>query len=303
MKTLVIIDGNAAMHRAYHAMPPMRTPVGEPIAAVHGFISMILGVIEKFNPTYLAVAWDRPEKTHRQEKLGTYQANRVPVDTDLLCQFDKAREVLDSMKIPYYSAPGYEADDVIGTLAIKVFETIDKEIHEIIIVTGDRDILQLVNDKVKVYMPIKGMSEGRLMDESAVLEKMGVLPKNIVDYKALVGDSSDNYSGVPGIGPKTALQLINRYHTFHNIYNHLGDIPKKQSEKLEKGKGAGELSFDLATIVKDCDFTFSVSDMEKWDVDSKESLLLLETYGFKSLPERVKKLGQKLDHSKQGSLF
>jgi DNA polymerase-1 len=300
-KKLVLIDGNAAMHRAYHAMPPMRTPDGEPIAAIHGFVSMLLGIIEKFDPMYLSVAWDRPEKTHRQEKLASYQAQRPPMESDLSTQFEKARAVLEAMNIKDYSVVGYEADDVIGTIAKRARE--DQKVDEVIIVTGDRDILQLVDNKVKVYMPIKGMSEGRVMDTSAVKEKMGVLPKNIVDYKALVGDSSDNYPGVPGIGPKTALDLINTFGAYSKIYENLRKLPKNQAEKLEKGKESGDLSYDLATIVTDSEVPFTFSEMADWNIDSPKVMSLFETYGFKSLPERVKKLGHKLDVDKQQSLF
>lgn len=297
MTKLVLIDGNAILHRAYHAMPPMRTPMGEPIAAVHGFVSMLLLIIERLKPTHLAVCFDRAEKTFRQEKLETYQSHRLALEPDFSSQFQKTYDVLTAMKIPQYSLAGYEADDMIGTIAVSA------NVDEVVIVTGDRDILQLVNDKVKVYLPIKGMSEGKIFGEQEVLEKMEVVPKNIVDYKALVGDASDNYPGVPGIGPKTAVGLINTYGGFHEIYNHLDELPKKQAEKLEKGKESGELSYELATIVKDCDIKFDLVECAKWDIDSPEAMKLFEEFGFKSLPERVKKLGQMLDQLKQGSLF
>ncbi len=297
MTKLVLIDGNAIIHRAYHAMPPMRTPKGDSISAVHGFISMLLGIIEKLAPTHIAICWDRPEKTFRQIKSASYQSHRPALDSDFTSQFQKTYDVLTAMKIPQYSLAGYEADDLIGTIAACA------NVDETIIVTGDRDILQLVNGHVRVYMPIKGMSEGKLYGEQEVLERMEVLPKNIVDYKALVGDPSDNYPGVPGIGPKTAVNLINIYGSFHEIYKNLDEIPKKTAEKLEKGKESGELSYELATIVKDCKVDFDLEKCAKWHIDSLEGMKIFEEYGFKSLPERVKKLGQKLSQEKQGSLF
>lgn len=325
MTKLILIDGNASLHRAYHAMPPMRSPSGEPVAAVHGMVSMLLVLIERLSPTHIAVCFDRAEKTFRREKLETYQSHRPAMEDDLSSQFQKAYDVLKAMKIPQYSLAGYEADDMIGTIAEKAagLQTTDNSkdkkavvskqslalqasrlaVDEVIIVTGDRDILQLVNDRVKLYMPVKGMSEGKLYGDNEVMERLGVLPKNIVDYKALVGDPSDNYPGVPGIGPKTALTLINQYGSFHEIYNHLDELSKNVAAKLEKGKASGELSYELATIVRDCDISFDLKEASLWDIDSPEALKLFESYGFKSLPERVRKLGSKLDQDKQQSLF
>lgn len=312
MSKLILVDGNAAIHRAYHAMPPMRSPKGEPVSVVHGVVSMLLVLIERLNPTHIAFCFDRPEETFRKKKLETYQSHRPPMEADLSSQFQKVYDCLTAMKIPQYSLAGFEADDMIGTIAEKVVGSMPqdvggKEIHptdtEVIIVTGDRDILQLVNDHVKLYMPVKGMSEGKLYGDAEVMERLGVLPKNIVDYKALVGDPSDNYPGVPGIGPKTALTLINQYGSFHEIYKHLDEISKNVAAKLEKGKASGELSYELATIVTDCDISFDIKEASQWDIDAPEALAIFEEYGFKSLPERVKKLGSKLDQSKQGSLF
>jgi DNA polymerase I len=322
MSKLVLIDGNAAIHRAYHAMPPMRSPKGEPVSVVHGVISMLLVIIERLSPTHIAFCFDRPEQTFRQKKLETYQSHRPPMEEDLSSQFQKVYDCLTAMQIPQYSLAGFEADDMIGTIAEKVVGSILQDVgsnrsknshptsyhipptvSEVVIVTGDRDILQLVNDKVKLYMPVKGMSEGKLYGDDEVMERLGVLPKNIVDYKALVGDPSDNYPGVPGIGPKTALTLINQYGSFHEIYKHLSEISKSTAAKLEKGKTSGELSYELATIVKDCDISFDLKEASVWDIDTPEVLKIFEEYGFKSLPERVKKLGQKLDQDMQGTLW
>lgn len=297
MTKLVLIDGNAVLHRAYHAMPPMRSPKGEAVSAVRGFVSMLLVIIEKLKPTHLAVCFDRPEKTFRQEKHAAYQSHRPALDPDFSSQFQKTYDVLTAMKISQYSLAGYEADDVIGTIAKEA------NVNEIVVVTGDRDMLQLVDEKVKLYMPVKGLSEGKLYSDAEVLERMEVLPKHIVDYKALVGDPSDNYPGVPGIGPKTAVMLINKYGSFENVYNHLDELPKKLAEKLEKGKADGQLSFELATIVCDCDIAFNLGEAAKWDIDSKEALALFDQYGFKTLTERVIKLAKVWDGQMQGTLF
>src|SRR3989344_3525742 len=201
MNKLVLIDGNAILHRAYHAIPPLTSRTGEPINAVYGLVSMLLKTIDDLKPSHLAVCFDRPEPTFRKKIYQAYQAQRPETEESLSSQFAKAKEVLDSMRIKIFEMPGYEADDLIGTIAEK-----SVKINEVVIVTGDRDILQLVDDrkKIRVFMPIVGLSNGRVFKEEDVFSKLGVLPNQIIDYKALVGDASDNYPGVFGIGPKTA---------------------------------------------------------------------------------------------------
>src|SRR3989338_3730436 len=206
-RKLILIDGNAILHRAFHALPPLTTKKGEPINAVYGLVSMLVRIILDLNPTHIAVTFDRKEKTFRQKEYINYQSHRPEMDDDLSIQFQKARDFLSAAKIPFYSVAGFEADDVIGTLATGAV----KENFEVNIVTGDRDILQLVEKGIKVYMPVKGVSEGKLYGEEDVIDRMGCLPSQIVDYKALVGDSSDNYPGVPGIGAKTASGLLKKY--------------------------------------------------------------------------------------------
>lgn len=298
MSKLLIIDGNAIMHRAFHAMPSITTKSGEPINAVHGMASMLLKVITDLNPDLIMVAFDEKEKTFRQKELPSYQAQRPPLPDELASQFEKARDFLKAAGIPIYSKPGFEADDVIGTIATK-FD------GEVVILTGDRDILQLVDDSknIRLYMPIAGLSNAKLFGEAETFERMGVSPKQIPDYKALVGDASDNYFGVPGVGPKTASSLLAKYESLENIYKNLGDIPEKQREKLINGKDSGDLSYKLATIVLDVPLNLSFENMSKWDIDSDEVIALFESYGFKTLTERVKRVGKELDGRKQASLF
>lgn len=298
MSKLLIIDGNAIMHRAFHAMPPITTTAGEPINAVHGMASMLLKVITDLNPDLITVAFDEKEKTFRQKALPSYQAQRPPLPDELSSQFNKARDFLSAAGIPVYSKPGYEADDVIGTIATK-FD------GEVVILTGDRDILQLVDDdkKIKLYMPIAGLSNAKLFGEAETFERMGVAPEQIPDYKALVGDASDNYFGVPGIGPKTASSLLLKYKTFENVYKNLHELPEKQRDKLNNGKESGELSYKLATIVLDVPLDFSFENMSGWDIDSEKVISLFEKYGFKTLTERVKKVGKEIDGRKQATLF
>ena len=249
---LVLIDGNAVMHRAYHALPgSLTTKSGEPINAVYGFVSMLLRVIQDLTPTHLAVCFDRPEPTFRKQEYKEYQSQRPEMEDDLSVQFEKVQEVLAAMEIPVYSKAGYEADDVIGTISKRAVG--EGVIDEVVIVTGDRDILQLVNGRVRLYMPAGGLKDGVLMDGKSVVEKLGVMPEQIVDYKGLVGDPSDNYPGVAGIGPKTAVGLIGKYGTVENIYEHLGEIGAGVAKKLEANREGAEISKRLAKIVTDVD--------------------------------------------------
>ncbi len=297
MAKLILIDGNAILHRAYHALPTtLTTNDGKPINAVYGFVGILLRLITELNPTHIAVAFDTPKPTFRHSEYVGYQAKRPRMDSDLGSQFEIVYKVLESMDIPIYKMPGYEADDVIGTVSTQCKENI-------VIVTGDRDILQLVeDDRVKVYMPTKGL-EGKLYAESDVKERMGVTPNQIVDFKALAGDSSDNYPGVPGIGPKTASNLITKYHTLENIYKNLNDIPERVSKKLAEGAESAGVSKKLATIVRGVPITFHSKDAVKWDVDSEATLKLFEKIGFKTLTKRVKEVGAKIDSEKQMKLI
>src|SRR3989344_870717 len=288
MSKLVLIDGNAILHRAYHALPPLTTKKGEPINAVYGLASMLLRVIQDLKPTHIAVCFDRKEPTFRHEALKEYQAQRPTMDKELSGQFEKAKETITVMNIPIFEKAGYEADDLLGSIAEQGQRAKDKEqrIDETIIVTGDRDILQLVNAKVKVFLPVRGLSEGKLFGVEEVKEKMGVNPVQIIDYKALVGDASDNYKGVPGIGPKTAINLLKKYGTFENIYEKLDDIPTATREKLIAGKDSGELSYKLAKIVTDMPIEIDYDSMKNWRVDDNEVLNLFSEFGFKTLTKR-----------------
>jgi DNA polymerase-1 len=297
---LVIFDGNALMYRAFHGMPPLTSnKTGEPIGAMYGLVSMLINIVENLKPTHIIFCFDEKEKTFRNELLPTYQSQRPETPSELIPQFQKARDFLESVNIPVYSKSGYEADDVIGTFATKL--TVD----EIVIVTGDRDILQLVDDEknIKLFMPIGGLSNGKIFSEKETVERMGVLPNQIPDYKALVGDPSDNYFGIAGIGPKTASSLLTKYKTLGDIYEHISEIPEKLQTKLLEGKESAYLSYKLATIVRDVPFKFDIEDANKWDLISENVLKLFEEYGFKTLTARIKALGKKIEDEKQGQLF
>lgn len=234
MNRLVLIDGNAILHRAYHAIPPLTAPDGSVVNAVYGFATMLMKIYENLTPSHMAVAFDRAAPTFRKKLFDGYQSKRPEMDKDLVSQIDRVHELVESFGIPIFEKDGYEADDVIGTLASKAHQ-------QVIIVTGDRDILQLVEDeKILVYMPTKGLSEAKLYGEKEVVERMGVVPKLIPDLKGLMGDSSDNYPGVPGIGPKTAIKLLVKYKSMDGLL--------KSKELTPEQKESARMSYDLATI-------------------------------------------------------
>lgn len=301
-KRLVLIDGHAIIHRAYHALPMLTTREGQPVNAVYGFATMILKIIETMRPTHMAVAFDLPTPTFRQETYVAYQSKRPRLDDDLGSQIPLVNDLVKAAGIAQYSVPGFEADDVLGTLATQAVQKTQHTTHntggkfdEVVIVTGDRDILQLVNGKVKVFMPTKGLSEGRLMDEAGVLDYLGVRPDQIIEYKALVGDSSDNYPGVPGIGPKTAIQLIQIFGTVENLYKSVKgegargkEIPERVRQKLIDGREGAEISHKLATIVCDVDLKADFGKMEVPDLAKrKEFLAKLKEFNFRSLYRRM----------------
>lgn len=284
-RKLVLVDGHAIIHRAYHALPPLTTRYGQPVNAVYGFASMLLKVIDIMHPSHIAIAFDLPVQTFRHETYIAYQSHRPKADDDLISQVQLVKDLVKSAGIAQFSAPGFEADDCLGTLAA---EAVKDKFDEVVIVTGDRDILQLVNDKVKVYMPTKGLSQGRVMDEAAVIDYIGVKPGEIVEYKALVGDPSDNYPGVLGVGPKTAISLIKEFGTVENIYKKLDKIPEKIKLKLELGKEGAEVSHKLATIVCNVklDINFEKTKLQEI-AGRKEFIAKLKEYNFRSLYKRL----------------
>jgi DNA polymerase-1 len=300
MGKLVLIDGNAILHRAFHAMPPLTTANGEPINAVYGLVSMFLRVVQDLKPTAIAVAFDLKEPTFRHKEFKEYQSQRPPTANELSSQFEKAKDFFRAVGVPIYSKAGFEADDVIGTIASKATDT-----DEVVIITGDRDILQLVDDKnnIKLYMPITGLTNAKFFGEKETVERMGVLPIEIPDYKALVGDPSDNYPGVAGIGPKTAIGLLDKYHSVNSIYAHLQDISPNVRQKLIDKKDDAKLFLHLATIIRDVPINIDFKEMNAWKIDSPEVLKLFEEFGFKTLSDRIKKVGKSIEEENQGSLF
>ena len=301
MNRLVLIDGNAMLHRAYHALPPLTTPDGTLVNAVYGFTSMLIKLFQDLKPTHIAVAFDRPEKTFRKELFAGYQAQRPELDAGMVSQFPIVREVVAAFKVPVYDAAGFEADDVLASIAKQASKN-----TEIVIVTGDRDILQLVDNKrVKVFMPTKGLSEGKLFGEKDVEEKMGVLPRQIPDLKALAGDASDNYPGVGGIGPKTAVDLLKTFGSVEALYKKLKkntELSDALREKLVSGEKDALMFHHLATIRSDAPVTFSAGDARVETLDTLDARAKLADLHFPSLVKRLSGKIEKEEHPKKTSV-
>ena len=284
MKKLLVIDGNAILHRAYHAYPPLTNPKGEIIHVVFGFFSMLLTVYADHRPDYIVVCFDRGAPTFRMNMFAGYHADRAKLEDGFVTQIRLVHAILEKAKMPIYELDGYEADDLIGTIAKK---TKDDHDEEVLIVTGDRDLLQLVNSHVKVLMPVMGFTKTLLFDEVAVEEKYGVHPRQFIDYKALIGDQSDGYPGVTGIGPKGAAKLLQDFETFENLYNSLAMVPEKTAQKLATDAEQAALAKQLATIVTDAPITFELAPCEVTKFDLKALRKAFGEQGFKSLLARV----------------
>ena len=282
----LLVDGSAIVHRAYHAMPPLTTSKGLQTGAIHGFFSMLLKVIHQLKPKHIAIAFDRPTPTFRKQLYVGYQANRPKMESELSEQFEAIIKILVKANIPVYAVDGFEADDVIGTIS----ELANKKGEITYIVTGDRDMMQLVDSDTKVLMPIKGISEVSVYDAEKVREKFGINPDKIVELKALMGDASDNYPGVAGVGPKTAATLIDEYGTVDNVYKNIDNIASKNpklAQKLIDGAEAAALAKKLAKILTDVPFTFNMHECEMKNVDANLWKDTLSSYEMKSLPKRI----------------
>lgn len=287
MKKILLIDGNAIVHRAFHALPPFHTSKGEMTNAVFGFSSMLLTVIDRLTPDYLLVAFDKKGKTFRDDLYADYKATRVKAPQTLYDQIPRIKEVVESFNIPIYEEDGFEADDVIGTLATMACENKDLAVY---IATGDMDALQLVNDCVFVVSPIKGFQNQIVYGRDEVVEKYGIEPNQLVDYKGLKGDTSDNIPGVKGIGDKTAVELIKAYGNLEGIYSNLDKIKSSVREKLISQKETAFLSRNLGTIVRNVDIKLDLEACKMHTFEKSKIQVLFQELEFRTLAHRVEKL-------------
>jgi DNA polymerase-1 len=296
MSHLVIVDGHAIAHRAYHSIPPL-TSNGQPVNAIYGFYSMVLSAIDILNPKYLIVCLDSPGPNFRNEEFVGYRAQRKPADVDLKSQLPLLPVTLETATIAHYSMGGFEADDLIATIARRSLRrrrrsTKKPIISKVTIITGDKDLMQLVDDKINLFVPVQGLSVTKNYDAPAVKEKLGVNPTQVVDLKALMGDQSDNYPGVEGIGPKTATDLLAKYHTLDNIYQALDngdDISATVKSKLIRDKDNAYLSQKLATLVDNIPLHFNLRSARVTSTTFTAMSSLFGEYNFKSLATRLRR--------------
>lgn len=299
-ETLALIDGHALVHRAYHALPPLTTGRGELVNAVFGFVSILLKVLKDWRPEYIAAAFDLAAPTFRHQEFAEYKATRVKAPDELYAQIKRVKEALTAFNIPVFEQEGFEADDIIGTLA----EQASKKV-KVLIVTGDLDTLQLVSERVNVFTLKKGLQDTVVYDAAAVKKRFGGLsPEQMNDYKGLKGDPSDNIPGVPGVGEKTAVELLRQYGSLENLYQKAAKaaVNDEQSAKNKKKKlGKNSKLFDklrefkeqaffskyLATIRRDAPVAIDLAAAKTRDFDRQKVRALFKELGFYSLIKRL----------------
>jgi DNA polymerase-1 len=284
-RKLILIDSNALIHRAYHAIPPLTTKKGELVNAVYGYTSVLLNVLARFKPEYIVATFDLKKPTFRHKEFKDYKATRVKAPDDLYAQIPRVKELVKAFNIPIAEKEGYEADDLLATFVRKT-EKLHPDV-EVIVVTGDLDTLQLVNDKTKVFALRRGMSDSVLYDEKAIFKRYGLKPDQMNDYKGLRGDPSDNLPGVKGVGEKTAAQLLQKYGTLENIYKNISEIKEGIRKKLEKDKVQAYFSKKLATLVDNVPVNFDLEKARTEDFSRVKVINLFRDLEFFSLLRRL----------------
>lgn len=294
-KCLIIIDSNSIIHRAYHALPPLTTRKGELVNAVYGFLLVFLKAIREFQPDFIAATFDFPAPTFRSKIYKQYKAKRPPAPEELYLQIPKVKEILKGFSVQTFEKEGFEADDIIGTISHLASKKQVMPKIEIIILSGDSDALQLVNPQIKTYVLRRGVKDVILYDENLVKEKFqGLNPEQLLDFKALRGDPSDNIPGVTGIGEKTAIGLLLKFKSLENLYKELEEksdraktLNLKLREKLLQYKEQAFLSKGLAQIKKDVPIDFNLEKCGFGEYNRDKAAQILEDFEFYSL---IKKL-------------
>src|SRR5512140_1331990 len=279
--TLYLIDGHALAYRMYFALTAganstrWQTSKGEPTAGIYGFARELLRILEKEQPEYLAVAFDTG-KTFRDQIHAEYKGTRAKMPDELRPQIGRIRELVDAFNIPRLEVEGYEADDVLGSVARQANE----QGLGVKIITGDRDLLQLVNNRTVVYLA--GDDQNYITAED-VVRKLGVRPDQVVDYKAIVGDKSDNIPGVPGVGEKTAVALLEKFGSLEGIYEHMDEVEKRWQAKLEAGRDSARMSYELARIHTDLPVKLDLERARAHDFDPDQIEAFLQSLEFRTL--------------------
>ena len=279
---IVLIDGNSIVNRAFYGLPDLTTTDGRHTNGILGFFNILLKLLEEEKPLYLAVAFDVKHPTFRHEKYAEYKGTRKGMPEELREQIPVLKELLDACGILRLERPGYEADDILGTLA----KQSAAKGYEVSLVSGDRDLLQIADDVIKVRIPKTKRTGTEIEDYHTqdVIEKYGLTPAQIIDLKGLMGDASDNIPGVPGIGEKTAVKLLSRFETVENTIAHIDEVmPNKARESLRENSHLTLLSKELATIKTDCELEFTYEDARLGNIFTKEAFQLLKQLEMKSL--------------------
>ena len=287
---LYLIDGHALAYRTYFALTMggaerLQTRNGEPTAGVFGFASVLLRILEQDRPEYLAVAFDTG-KTFRNDVFPDYKATRAKMPDDLRPQVERIRQMVDAFHIPRLEKEGAEADDVLGTVAIQAAA----RGLAVKIITGDRDLLQLVTDRIWVNLAGSRLAEARDFKPEDVVASLGIRPEQVVDYKALVGDQSDNIPGVPGVGEKTAISLLAQFQTLDDIYNHLDEVPARVRTRLESGRESAYMSRDLAQIRTDISISLDLEQANTAHLNLAAAEKIFQELEFRTLVGRLHKL-------------
>ena len=293
-EVLIIIDSNSVIHRAYHALPPLTTKKGELVNAVYGFLLVFLKAIREFQPDFIAACFDFPAPTFRHKKFKEYKAKRPPASEELYRQIPKVKEILKAFNVPTFEKEGFEADDLIGTISQKFPQKQVIPRAEIIILSGDQDTLQLINKNTKVYSLRKGVKDTVLYDEKIIKEKYGFSPEQLIDFKALRGDPSDNIPGAPGIGEKGAGWLIKKFGKIETLYKELEKgntvlrgLKPRLKEILLSAKDQVFFSKDLAKIRIDVPIDFNLEKCDWKNYDKEKVVQFLKKHEFHSLINRL----------------
>jgi DNA polymerase I-like protein with 3'-5' exonuclease and polymerase domains/5'-3' exonuclease len=297
-KRLLLIDANSLIHRAFHALPPLSAPTGEMVNAVYGFCLAFFKAQKEFRPDYIAAAFDVAGPTFRDKKFKAYKAKREKAPDELYHQMPLVKKVLAAFHVPVYEKEGFEADDIIGTISLQAPRKQVKPPLETIILSGDADVFQLVDKHTKAYALRKGIQDSVLYDEKAIEKRFGGLrPEQLVDYKALRGDPSDNIPGVTGIGEKTAIALLLQFGSLENIYQELQENTEaaqaarpRLRDMLLQYKDQASISRELAQIERHAPIEFKLSGLAWKDFDEKEVEQLFQSFGFRSLTLRLPEL-------------
>ena len=297
-KKLVLLDANHLMHRAYWAIQRnLSTSSGEQTNAVFGVTSMLLTIIGREEPAAIIACWDEGSETFRHKEYKEYKAGRQETPDDFYDQIPRVYQCFAAFGIPTFSNPKYEADDLLGTFAKRGVE----EGFEVIIVTGDHDLFQMADENIRIAVPHKGYAEPEYLDATGVEAKLGVTAEQIPGYKGLVGDTSDNLKGVKGIGPKTAANLLTKYHTLEELYEHLSEITGSAQSKLGAGKESAFFCRNMARLVTDISLDASLSDIAEAQASTEELEDFFAEIEFHTLRRRFHKFLQESEFA--GSYF